>query len=944
MSTRDLAPIRHLSSLLTLLDQQGDAESVVAMDRNEVRRVSAAELARQACQLACGLRERDLVLGERVALIAESSSALIAATLGIVAGGYVAVPLDVQMEESVLGKVINDCDPKLLLTTEQRAARLAAAAGDRANRIYLLDQEDNHRERPHWSELFSKQAGDSNGVSGEQDSQMNRKGDGDVGGWNDIAVLFYTSGTTGEPKGVPLTHGNLLTQLQAIADAKLTQVDDRVLLPLPLHHVYPLVIGVLAPLWLKLPIILPRSLTGPDILKALHDGEATFLIGVPRLYQALYEAILSQAEGAVGRRGRAGVARLIDVSAWLRKRTSWGLGNVLFRPLHRRVGPKLRVLASGGSPLDPELGRRLEGLGWKVAIGYGLTETSPLLTIHPPGARRLDTVGQPIEQVELRIDQQWRRHSSNAREQADNDSEASRRDAEGHEGDAQGEGEILARGPSIFQGYWNLPEKTEEAFTKDGWFRTGDLGFLDQDNWLHVTGRVSTLIMTDQGEKVQPDEIESVYAEADAIREIGVLQLDKRLVGLVVPETTGTGDGQQLEQRVREAVKGVHQQLPSFKQISDVTLTRKALPRTRIGKIRRHQLEARWREAKQGESIAAGPMPRDEMSAEDRALLDSPSASELWELLADQFSDQPLTPDSNLQLDLGIDSMRWLNLTMQILQKTGVELDDEDLRAVDSVRDLLQAVARSSEGENQKDIFEDPEGVLNAHQRGRLRPLGPVGSFVSARGFGLNRRMARWFFKLQVEGFDRLPKAGPLVIIANHLSHLDPFVLSSSLDAPRLEQTYWAAWVGATRRNPVTRLASRLAKTIPIDRKRGVLSSLAFGAAVLKHDHILVWFPEGQRSQNGELGPFQPGIGMLLQRCRVPVVPVAIRGTYEALPPGKRLPRRHPVQIRYGEPLDPNDLEREGQGDQPNERIVDALHQAVKQLMQESKAATVPSR
>jgi len=933
----------YLAALLEKLDQRADQTAILAMEREGARSVSGRELATEARRLAHGLPQHGLSPGDRVGLIAESSPALIAALLGIVAARCVAVPLDAQLEKETLQQVWQDCGAKRLLTTQARADRMAEQLGDAVEQIYLLDREEEHDRDdgsddqpnyPSWQALWSDEE--------PNDQQDRLTASGDEADSDQTAVLFYTSGTTGAPKGVPLSHKNLLTQLETISHAGLTRPDDRVLLPLPLHHVYPLVIGVLTPIHLGLPIILPRSLTGPDILNSLREGEATFLIGVPRLFRALHDAILSQTERAVGKHGRGMVRRMVSSSAFFRKRLRFRFGGLLFRSLHRRIGPKLRVLASGGSPLDPELAWRLEGLGWRVAIGYGLTETSPLLTINPPGAGHLDTVGPPIEEVELKIDRNWRQQWTN---DGDHDGEAQREQTEeAAEGSSAAEptedsdnqvGEILARGPSVFTGYWNLPDKTSAAFTEDGWFRTGDLGYLDRHHRLHVSGRVSTLIITEQGEKVQPDEVESVYAEAPEIREIGVLQSENRLVGLAVPETTAIDSSDEREQLIRKAVDRMRDRLPSYKQIADVVLTQTALPRTRIGKIRRQQLKARFEQAKQGEPVRKGPISRDEMSAEDRSLLDHPAVDKLWDLLADQFSDQPLTPDSHLRGDLGIDSMRWLNITMEIMQTTGVELDDETLAEVDTVRDLLEAVERASGGEGQGDLLDDPESVLNDHQLKRLQPLGRLGAWTAHQGFGLNRKWVRWFFKLQVEGLENLPSKGPLVVIANHLSHLDPFVLSASFDRQRLDQTYWAAWVEATRRNPLTRWASRLAKTIPIDPQRGVISSLAFGAAVLERDGILVWFPEGQRSRDGQLHDFRPGLGMLLQRYPVPVVPAVIEGTYQAMPPGSHRLRRHPVRIRYGQPLDPQTLMPTGDGDNKDraaDRIVKGLQRSIEEL------------
>ena len=244
-----------------------------------------------------------------------------------------------------------------------------------------------------------------------------------------------------------------------------------------------------------------------------------------------------------------------------------------------------------------------------------------------------------------------------------------------------------------------------------------------------------------------------------------------------------------------------------------------------------------------------------------------------------------------------------------------------------------EALGRASRGGHDRwNLLDQPEQVLTARQRRRLHRLGPVRSWLARNGFELNRRLVQWFLKLRVEGSEHLPQHGPFVIAANHVSHLDPPVLAAALDGARLEQTHWAASLRATRRNRLTRLGSRLAKTVPIDPQRGVVSSLAFGAAVLQRQKILVWFPEGQRSASGKLLPFRPGLGILLHRFPVPVIPACIHGTYQAMPRGSRLPRSYPTCVRFGAPLDPLQLERSGQGDQPPARIVDALQRVIAEM------------
>src|SRR5205085_4529099 len=230
---------------------------------------------------------------------------------------------------------------RLAFTTAAQADRLKRLKIRTKLRPILLDAEaDDERG---WQRLLADQAGDL--PPSEPD---------------DPATLFYTSGTTGPPKGVPLTHGNLAFQLNALVRTGIVTEADRVLLPLPLHHVYPFVIGMLAPLAFGVPIVLPQALTGPQIVRALREGQVTLVIGVPRLYRALAAGVRARSEAA----GR--VAALLfqagaSLSTWLRRRLALRLGKLLLRPLHRQLGPRLRVLVSAGAALDPDLAWELEG-------------------------------------------------------------------------------------------------------------------------------------------------------------------------------------------------------------------------------------------------------------------------------------------------------------------------------------------------------------------------------------------------------------------------------------------------------------------------------------------------------------------------------------------------------------------------------------------------------
>jgi long-chain acyl-CoA synthetase len=906
MSQSGQAHLDESSTLIRLIDafsSRGENLALLALTRKEELAWSYAVLARQVDHLAYGLKQIGVRPGESVALLAENGPEAILACLAVIKSGAIIAPLDVQFSPHVLEFVLRDSGAGFLFTTAERFEKVAQFKLERQIHPIFLDVKP---EDPHsWQAVSTNIMGEFPVLSPFAP-----------------AALFYTSGTTGAPKGVPLSHQNLAFQLSALRAIGLVTDKERVLLPLPLHHVYSFVVGMLAPLALGLTLVLPQSLTGPQIIRALREGQVTFVVGVPRLYSALYSGIKTRfsSQGViVGQLFRAIVCLLV----WQQRHFGWNLGKWLLFPIHRQLAPKLQKMASGGAALNPQLAWDLQGLGWQVAIGYGLTETSPMLTFNPPGTRKLDSVGKPIPGVEIRIDTSV--------------SLGERRLALGtpEKDKAYSVGEILVRGPGVFAGYHHLPEKTQDAFV-DGWFRTGDLGRFDKEGYLYILGRISTLIVTEGGENIQPEEVEEAYQANPAIREIGVLQREGRLVAVIVPELSVI-HGQEkadVDQFIRKALVQVSKQLPSYQHLSDYVLIQQSLPKTRLGKIRRHLLTQYFDRAKQEsrfpETKAVGPLPLEEMSDQDLTLLENPMSRRVWEWLAERYSDHPLTPDTSPALDLEVDSLEWLNLSLEIHDRTGIELGEEAIGRIETVRDLLQEVAESSEATTPatppSEFLERPERVLSENQRGWLRPLGPISSRVSRILFSLNRSLMHSLFRLQVEGLGYVSEQSQFVLIPNHCSYLDPFLIAAALDDHYLHQTYWGGWVGVAFKTPIQRLTSRLAGVIPIDPKKGVLSSLAFGAAVLKNKKNLVWFPEGERSASGKLQPFKPGIGLLLEHFPIPAIPLIIQGSYEALPVGKWLPRlRTSITLSFSAPLDPRALAQEGKGEKPYLRIAHAL-------------------
>ena len=867
-----------MQTIVDSLGRRSEKTALVALSKHGQERWSFAQLGQRAREFAHGLIRAGVQRGDSIVLFAENRPEWIMVALGVIRTGAVVVPVDVQLGDDDLAHILTDSKANAIVTTQGRLQRIQKLDPQGKARLIVLDS--GPEEERSWKRLLLDEPAELPLVRS-----------------SDPAVLFYTSGTTGPPKGVPLTHGNIASQLEAIAKLDIISEVDRILLPLPLHHVYPFVIGMLAPLSLGLPIILPFSLTGQQLLRALREGDVTAIVGVPRLYSALVAGITARVASS-GRIPRCLFRNFLPLSSFLRRLLGLRAGKVLFCTLHKRFGGKLRLLASGGSALDPALADILESVGWEVAIGYGLTETSPLLSMNLPDEYKRDSVGKPFPGVELRIDPV---------------------------------GEIQARGPNVFAGYRNLPERTAEAFTEDGWFRTGDLGYFDDDGFLHIAGRISTLIKTESGEKVQTEDVEAAYAKEPAIREIGVLEQGGKLVGLIVPNRVACGDD--VNASVRSAIESASHRLPSYERIFDYAITSDTLPHTRLGKIQRHRLRGRFEAAKSaaGEIASTGAMPLEEMSGEDRALFEEPGAHSVWELLVRRYSNKRLTPDTSLQFDLAVDSLEWLNLTLEIAQASGIDITEEAIVRIDTVRDLLREVLEAGEG-GAIDPLAQPDAILSEQQKRWLRPLGPLMNLTARGIYASGRGLMRLLFRVRVEGVENLPNDKPWALTPNHTSYLDGLVLANALRWPQLRNTYWAGWTGIVSANVFMRFLSRLGRILPVEPSRAARTGLALGAIVLRNGKNLVWFPEGGLSASGELREFKPGIGMLLERFPTVAIPVCIQGTREALPPGRRIPRLCSVRIIIGKPRTADALMREGPGAKPHERIANALRAEVAQL------------
>jgi long-chain acyl-CoA synthetase len=353
------------------------------------------------------------------------------------------------------------------------------------------------------------------------------------------------------------------------------------------------------------------------------------------------------------------------------------------------------------------------------------------------------------------------------------------------------------------------------------------------------------------------------------------------------------------------------------------------LPRTHLGKIRRHKLAPLYRAAKSG----GRGEPTKTTSDADRALLDRPAARAIWDWLAARFPGRRLTFDTSPQLDLGVDSLRWIELTMELQDRFGVRLSESAIARVVVLRDLLNEIALASTG---------PLGPLPktvAPDPGRwLAPPGLGHRVLRLALYAVNWFVLRVLFRLEIRWESPLPSHGRLVFAPNHTSYLDPLAVAAAFDLQALRRTYWAGWTAILFRGPLMRAVSRAANVLPIDPDRDPGAALDLARSVLRLDRRLVWFPEGRRSPTGEIMAFLPGVGLLLSETGAKAVPVRIGGTYAAWPRTRRWPRLRRLSIVFGRPIAADELARCGQGSDVNTRIANALRDAVAGLPEISTA------
>ena len=684
---------------------------------------------------------------------------------------------------------------------------------------------------------------------------------------NNVASLIFTSGTTGTPKAVMLSHKNFVNMVSMLSSVLEMSVEDGVLSVLPLHHTFEFSAGFLTPFANGTQITYLDELSSEELAHAIENNHITGMVGVPALWEMLHRRIKTR----LRERGDwfADLAdNIIEFNAWLRDNTFFNLGPLIFFPIHEGMGGRMRYLISGGSALSEKVQKDLHGLGFTILEGYGLTESSPVLTVARPGNKLLKgSVGKPLPGVEVKINNP----------------------------DENGVGEVLARGQNIMLGYYNNEEATE-AVLQDRWLKTGDLGKLDEDGNLYIVGRSKDVIIDSNGKNIYPDEIEDIYGKSKFIKELSVVGLPdadggEKIAALAVPDYeydiafSRSETNKKVEDHFREVSAG----LPFFKRVKILHLTPFELPRTATRKVKRPEVVEMLQNLE------------DKSKRKTKAISDSKGDDNvLWvRKIVASVSNRPLSDialDDKLA-DLGFDSLMFVELQAAVEDAGGRVPLPDTLNEVQTVRELLTAVQRVDKS---KKIADEPK----AEEKKEAEEIY-VPSIIRRVGNSIvdfaQETLYENVLDTKIEGESNVPVHTNFIVAPNHASHLDTGLVKKALGKDAAEQTVAVAaadyWFDTKYKRAYMNNFTTL---VPIERAGSLRQSLRHVSQILNEGYNALIFPEGGRQLSGEIAEFKPIIGYLALNQKIGILPVYLWGTYEAFPKGTIIPKTDSIGKKVG--------------------------------------------
>ena len=687
---------------------------------------------------------------------------------------------------------------------------------------------------------------------------------------DDIFEIVYTSGTTSEPKGVIITNKNIVSNIRHCREIWPFESRHTFLSVLPMSHMFEQVAGLFYPLRFGCKITYLYSRKSSTIIEALQQERVTMMVTVPIFLHVLRENILREVRAQ-------GKERLFSRMMSVARHFPRSVRRLLFHKIHQKLGGRLEMFITGGSALDPDLEDWWAGLGFAIFQGYGLTEASPIATLNTPFHRRDGSVGRSLPHQEINL-------------APDN--------------------EIWMRGDNVTPGYYDNTQETRERF-EDGWYKTGDIGELDDDGFLYIRGRKKNMIKSASGLNVYPEDIEVELHKMSGVREscvIGVEESgDVRIHAVLLLDKSR----EWTTETVRPIIDSVNHRLQPHQQIQGYSIwPHEDFPRTNTLKIKRGPIID---EIQKGKSSAS--------------LIPASSGDRIVDLLANlaKVDVRTIKPSSNLVTDLGLDSIARVELTMLLEEEFNVEIDESAITPQTTVSQVKEVIAT-----RQKEIlnYDFPRWAVTLPVRA-LRAL--LRAFVF--------RIPSLFSWTQVGGRDNLKDVKmPVIFIANHVSHYDTIYIARALPWCLRKLAIAAAADLIYEMKPEyprgTKLlvwlqrfwVSLLMNAFPFSREAHVKKSFEYMGQLIDRGWNILLFPEGKLTTSGEMDNFKPGIGLLAQAMQVSVVPVRLDGLYSIVDYRHWLPQRFGrVRVTFGKPIHVDELAEPGE-------VASELENAVRRL------------
>jgi len=815
--------------------------------------VTYGEFLSLSTALSADLAESGVIPGDRIAIVSENRPEWCAAYMSILFCRGIAVPVDMQLGPGEIHNILSDAQVKVVFYSSKTGTGvLKAIEGRPVNGINF----DTMSQRQPARKSFEA------AVDAAPD---------------DVASIIYTSGTTGNPKGVMLTHRNFCSDAGSVIQAGLVSGSDNVLSILPMHHTYPFMCTFIVPVLLGASITFGPGLKAAELISAVREGGVTIVLGVPRLFEMIRNGIVSKMKDK--RFLSSLLMRMMRMCSVIRRTVDVNPGKIIFRTVHQNFR-QVRFFASGGARLDPPVMEDLEALGFTVLEGYGLTETSPVITFNPLAKRKPGSAGKALPGAELRID----------------------------------DGEITVRGAMVMAGYYKNSKATAEVI-RDGWFYTGDLGHIDNEGYLFITGRRKEVIILSSGKNIYPEDVEKAYLHIPLIGEIGITGIEKNgivesIQAIIVPDLDYARDHNigNIAETLKWELNEVTSRLPEYMRIRGFMLYAEPLPRTPLGKLRRFMLK---------DIVAGAVSAKKEVSASDKALLEDEIGREVVGCINSVMQEKiPIRADDNLEIDLGFDSLKRIEFISSLEEAFSVRLPETFISGVQTVSDvvsMLKGYAVGKEGQHAgpvtwKDILEK-----EPPEEDRLKASfshGPAEKVTIYLMVMVLKLFFRLFSRVSIKGRDNIPKHGPIMMAANHASYLDGFVIAAAIPFPTFEKL---CFLGFSRffSGRIKGILARMSHVIPIDAETYLNRALQMSSYVLSQGKSLCIFPEGGRSFDGATLPFKKGVGIIALERKIPVVPVYIEGSAKALPRGATFIRPFRIRVIFGKPFSVGDMDME---------------------------------